>query len=240
MPSDLTQSLIRYSQGEPAAAEDLLPLVYDELRRLAQHYLKNERGDHTLQATALVHEAYLRLVDLDQVDWQGRAHFMAMAARFMRRILVDHARKRTADKRSPDGQQVPLHPDLDVPANSENPLDLLAIDELLTRLAQMNERHAKVFEMRFFAGLSVVETAHVLEVSEKTVRNDWRAARAWLLSELRDVGPAREPRRGVRTCLPRTRSAKTTHHRHNTPDHGRTIRSRHTTMRRAVWNTWNC
>lgn len=147
MEADLTQSLIHYQDGQEKAAEELLPVVYDELRKLAEHYLKNERDDHTLQATALVHEAYLRLIDLERVDWQGQAHFMAVAARFMRRILVDHARKRGADKRSPGGQKVALHPDLNVPASSEHPLDLLAIDELLTRLGQINERHARVFEI---------------------------------------------------------------------------------------------
>ena len=184
MNQDATDSLLHYMDGREEAAEELMPLVYEELRRVAANYLKNERADHTLQATALVNEAYLRLIDLRQIDWRGKAHFVAMAARFMRRILVDHARSKGTGKRSPNGEQIPMRVAIDMPATSEHPEDTLAIDEVLKQLESLNARHARVVELRHFAGLSVRETAHVLGVSEKTVKNDWKAARAWLLVKL--------------------------------------------------------
>ncbi len=184
MSDNATHFLQKLVDGNPGAAKELLPLVYKELQQVAANYLKNERSDHTLQATALVHEAYLRLIDVKEMDWQGRAHFMAMASTFMRRILVDHARARLADKRSPDGERVPFQADLVSPAPDDHPVDTLALNEVLEQMEAVNARHAKVVEMRYFAGLGVRETAHVLDVSEKTVKNDWRAARAWLLAKL--------------------------------------------------------
>ena len=184
MREDTTFFLEKFVAGNSSAAEELLPRVYDELHKVATNYLNNERRGHTLQATALVHEAYLRLIDVEKIDWQGRSHFMAIASRFMRRILVDYARSKLTDKRCPDGRRVPFRADLVSPATGDQPTDTLALHEALEQLEGINTRHAKVVEMRYFAGLGVRETAHVLGVSEKTVKNDWRAARAWLLAKL--------------------------------------------------------
>lgn len=166
--------------------EQLIPLVHGELRRIARGCLRQERPDHTLQATALVNEAFLRLVDVRQVSWRDRAHFLAMAARLMRRILVDFARTRHAAKRGGDAVRVSLaeaHGLADRPGH-----DLVALDEALSALAVRDARKARVVELRFFAGLSVEETALVLEVSRDTVLRDWRLARAWLTRELLEPG----------------------------------------------------
>lgn len=183
MQNETTRLLLNSAQGDKAALEALLPRVYDELRAIAEAKMRNERPDHTLQPTALVNEAFLRLVDQTRVQWQGRAHFCAMAANMMRRILVDHARRRAADKRGAGRGRVPLE-NVCGAAKGEDPVDIVALDDLLDELARLNERHARVVEFRFFAGMTVEETAHVLGVSPATVKNDWRTARAWLLIHL--------------------------------------------------------
>jgi RNA polymerase sigma-70 factor, ECF subfamily len=178
---DVTQLLVKWGKGDPAALEELTPVVYEELRRLARHYMANERTGHTLQATALVNEAYMRLVDIHKVQWQNRAHFFAMSARLMRRILVDSARSRKYQKRGAGAQKVSLDERLMV---SEPGRDLVALDDALEQLAKVDERKSKVVEMRFFGGLSVEETAEALSVSVDTVMRDWKLAKAWLLREL--------------------------------------------------------
>ncbi len=178
----MTQLLLAWRSGDPAALEELTPLVYEELRRLARHYMGNERVGHTLQATALVNEAYLRLVDIHKVQWQNRAHFFAMSARLMRRILVDSARSRKYQKRGAGAQKVSLDEGLLV---VEPGRDLVALDDALEALAQVDERRSKVVEMRFFGGLSVEETAEALGVSVDTVMRDWKLAKVWLLRELK-------------------------------------------------------
>jgi RNA polymerase sigma factor (TIGR02999 family) len=178
---EVTQLLIAWGKGDPAALEALTPVVYDELRRLARHYMGNERAGHTLQATALVNEAYMRLVDIHKVQWQNRAHFFAMSARLMRRILVDSARSRKYQKRGAGAQKVSLDERLLV---AEPGRDLVALDDALNELAKVDERKSKVVEMRFFGGLSVEETAEALGVSVDTVMRDWKLAKAWLLREL--------------------------------------------------------
>ena len=178
--SSATVLLLRWKDGDPKAMEELLPLVYDELRRLAQSYLRREREGHTLQSTALVHEAYLRLID-QNADWQSRSHFFGIAAQMMRRILVDHARARGAVKRG-EGLQVTLDEKMAI-ANAKN-LDVIALDGALNRLATLDEGQAKIVEMRFFAGLSIEETAEAVGVSPATVKRDWAMAKAWLMREL--------------------------------------------------------
>ncbi len=178
----MTQLLLAWRNGDPAALEELTPLVYAELRRLARHYMGNERVSHTLQATALVNEAYLKLVDIHKVQWQNRAHFFAMSARLMRRILVDSARSRKYQKRGAGAQKVSLDEALLV---VEPGRDLVALDDALEALAQVDERRSKVVEMRFFGGLSVEETAEALGVSVDTVMRDWKLAKVWLLRELK-------------------------------------------------------
>jgi RNA polymerase sigma factor (TIGR02999 family) len=185
MHDETTRLLQNICQGDHRSVEALMPLVYDELKAIAASKLRDERPDHTLQPTALVHEAFLRLVDQTQVQWQGRAHFCAMAANMMRRILIDHARRRGAQKRGAGLNKITLD-EAGALASAVDPAELVALDDLLNELAELNERHARVVELRFFAGLDVNETAHVLDVSPATVKNDWRAARAWLTSRLSD------------------------------------------------------
>ncbi len=177
-----TQILIDLSNGEPSAAGRLLPLIYDELRALAGRYMEQERADHTLQATGLVHEAYLKLIDQSRVDWKSRAHFLAVAAEMIRRVLVDHARGHLSAKRGGAAQRITLSDVTDSP--EADPIDLLDLNEALDELGALNERHRRVIELRFFGGLSVEESAHVLEVSPQTVRLDWRMARGWLRQRL--------------------------------------------------------
>jgi RNA polymerase sigma factor (TIGR02999 family) len=167
---------------EQSASDDLLPLVYDELRRLAEGYLRRERSGHTLQPTALVHEAYIRLVDQTRVDWQGRTHFLAVGAQMMRRLLIEHARRRSRRRRGGDRLRITL--DADVAPIAGQDLDLVAIRDALQRLATLDPRQARVVELRFFAGLTVAEVAQVLKVSQRTVEGDWTHARAWLRREL--------------------------------------------------------
>ena len=184
--SEITRLLQQLSEEErrsPQASERLLELVYDELRRTAGALMARERAGHTLQPTALVHEAYLRLVHQDQVMWTDRAHFLGIAARCMRQILVDHARGKGAEKRGGDLQRVTL--DEGLLSDADEALELLMLDDALDKLAQLDERAAKVAEMRLFGGMTVDETAHALAVSKRTVDGDWQTARLWLSRELR-------------------------------------------------------
>ncbi len=181
---DVTQLLAGLGAGDEQAAEHLLPLVYNELRALAERNLRHERPDHTLQATALVHEAYIRLVDSSRIRLRNRAHFFALAAQAMRRILVDHARGQKRRKRGGGRTKISLE---GLPAISvETDVDLLALDEALGRLGEINDRYARIVEMRFFGGMTMEEIAELLEVSKSTVERDWRVARAWLYRELRE------------------------------------------------------
>lgn len=180
--TEVTQILLHWRAGETDAAARLMPLVYEELRRLARDYLRRERGDHTLQPTALVHEAYLRLVDDSRVNWQNRAHFYGIAAKLMRRILVDHARARNAIKRGGLAEKVPLDEARDLPPEATN--DLVALDGALQDLAKTYPRKSEVVELKFFGGLEANEIAEVLQVSPKTVLRDWQFAKLWLCREL--------------------------------------------------------
>jgi len=180
--SEVTSWLIAHSEGDPKVAEDLLPLVYGKLCALAGRMMRDERAGHTLEPTGLVHEAYLRLVDIERIDWKGKTHFFAMAARQMRRVLIDHARKRGAKKRGGGLQCVTLTEGAAL--GGEDRVDLLAIHEALEKLERRNERRCRVAEMRLFGGLRTSEIAHVLRVSERTVKQDWQMARAWLAREL--------------------------------------------------------
>ena len=182
MSHNITHLLNEWSDGDRQALDKLTPLVYEELRHQAARYLRRERPGHTLQTTALIHEAYLRLIDAKDVHWQSRAHFFAIAANLMRRILVEHARRRDADKRGGSHVRVQLDEALAVAVESD--VDLLAIDEALDRLAAIDPQQARVVELRFFSGLSVEETAAALGVSPKTVKRDWSVARAWLRREI--------------------------------------------------------
>ncbi|HEX8283652.1 MAG TPA: sigma-70 family RNA polymerase sigma factor [Pyrinomonadaceae bacterium] len=187
LQSEVTGILRDWSGGDARAPERLMPFVYDELRRLARAFLARERDAHTLQPTALVHEAYMRLVDQTQVRWQNRAHFFGVAARMMRRILVDHARARATEKRGGAAVLLSLE-DVQLPAG-QRAAGLLALDEALERLAAMDERKCRVVEMRFFGGLTDEEIAEVLGVTTRTVLRDWKKARLWLYREL---SPGRE------------------------------------------------
>jgi RNA polymerase sigma-70 factor, ECF subfamily len=183
--TDLTRILNQASSGDSSAVNRLMPMVYDELRALAQSYLTQERRDHTLQATALVHEAYMRLVKQTEVEWKSRAHFFAVAAQAIRRILVDHARTHDRLKRGGDLQQVRLSEDAAI-LKGRDP-DLLALDEALAKLAELHARQAQIVELRFFGGLTLKEIADYLGVSPRTVDDDWHMARAWLRRALREV-----------------------------------------------------
>jgi RNA polymerase sigma factor (TIGR02999 family) len=178
----VTQLLLEVSGGDRSAVDELLPLVYRELKRLAGAQLRNERPGHTLQPTALVHEAYIKLVDQRDVSWQNRAHFMGVAAQVMRRILMDYARTRNREKRGSGVRPVALDEALVV--SEDRSSELVEIDEALTRLEQMDPRQAKVVELRFFGGLSVEETAEVMGISTPTVKREWAMAKAWLRREL--------------------------------------------------------
>jgi RNA polymerase sigma factor (TIGR02999 family) len=187
-PEDITQILQEVSGGNREAPARLMPLVYDELRRLADHYLRRERPDHTLQPTALVHEAYLKLIDQTRVDWQNRAHFFGVAAQLMRRILVDHARRHQASKRGGFRQKLTLDEAVDYSQTRD--IDLVRLDEALTALAQFDARQSRVVELRFFGGLTIEETAEALSVSPATVKVDWSMAKAWLRREIGGGGDA--------------------------------------------------
>jgi RNA polymerase sigma factor (TIGR02999 family) len=178
----VTQLLQAWSEGDQAALEKLMPLVYDELHRLAKRYMAQEGSGHILQTTALVNEAYLKLVDSSQMNWRNRAHFFAVAAQLMRRILIDYARSRRSLKRGAELQSVSLD---EAPAVTQEPSsDLVALDDALNALAEIDPRKSRVVQLRFFGGLSVEETAEVLKVSADTVMSDWKVAKLWLLHEL--------------------------------------------------------
>ena len=179
---DVTELLLAWGRGDESAFERLVPMVHAELRRLARIQMAGEHPGHTLQTTALVNEAYVRLIDLSQVRWQDRAHFLGMSARVMRRILVDHARARGASKRGGRDQKVPIEEAAVV--TQERAVDLIALDDALNALAVVDARKSQVVEMRFFGGLTIEETAESLQVSPETVKRDWRVAKVWLLREL--------------------------------------------------------
>ena len=179
----VTQRLIAWSSGDAGARDDVIRAVYQELHCMAARYLRLERPDHSLQPTALVHEAYLRLIDQTQVTWQSRAHFFGVAAQMMRRILVDHARTKQRGKRGGSAARIPL--DEAFFLTPEKSADLVALDESLDRLAEIDNRKSRVVEMRYFGGLSVEETAQALDVSPQTVMRDWKLAKAWLYKELK-------------------------------------------------------
>jgi RNA polymerase sigma factor (TIGR02999 family) len=181
-PPDVTGLLQAWGGGDPAALDRLVPIVYDELRRQAQRYLRRENPGHTLQTTALVHEAYLRLVDQREARWQNRAQFFGVAAQAMRRILVDHARRHQAAKRGGSAIQVPYEEDAMAAVASD--VDLVSLDDALTRLAALDAQQARVVELRYFTGLGIEETAEALGISPATVKREWAMARAWLKREL--------------------------------------------------------
>jgi RNA polymerase sigma factor (TIGR02999 family) len=184
--SQVTHLLRAWSDGDQQALEQLLPLVEAELRRLARAYMYRERRDHTLQPTALINEAFIRLAGVQNIRWQDRAHFFGICARLMRRVLVDYARARGFQKRGARAEKVPLH-EVSIPV-PELPVDIVALDLALDALAMKDERKSRVVELRFFAGLSTEETAEVLRVSPDTVKRDWRMAKLWLLRQL-EAGP---------------------------------------------------
>ena len=179
---NITKLLLDWRNGDSQALDRLMPLVYEELRRMANNYMRNERQGHTLQTSALVNEAYLRLVDHENIAWQNRAHFFGVAAQAMRRILVDHARTRNYQKRGGGAQQVSL--DEAATLAEDRAAELIALDEALQELAKMDERKSRVVELRYFGGLSMEETAEALGISIPTVTRDWTTAKAWLLREM--------------------------------------------------------
>jgi RNA polymerase sigma-70 factor, ECF subfamily len=179
----ITAMLNEWSDGKPEALDALLPIVYAELHRQASRYLRRERVGHTLQATGLIHEAYLKLVDQHSVNWQNRAHFFGIAAQVMRRILVDYAKARHREKRGGAGENLPLE-ETQLMVPGEKTVDLVVLDESLTRLALLDERQARIVELRYFSGLSIEETAQALRISPATVKSDWKSAKAWLYKEI--------------------------------------------------------
>jgi RNA polymerase sigma factor (TIGR02999 family) len=181
-PRDLTQLLVNWRKGDKAALDEMTPVLYEELRRLARYFLSTERSDHTLQPTALVNEAYLRLVDQRAVDWRNRAHFLGVAATIMRRILINHAEARNAAKRQAFGEAVALEDALNVFTNPR--VDLLELNRSLDRLAKLDAQQGKVVELRYFGGLSIDETAEVMGISPATVKRDWVTAKLWLVQQL--------------------------------------------------------
>ncbi len=187
MDPNVNAIVSRLNSGDPKAPDELLPLVYDELRALAQAYFRRERSDHTLQPTSLVHEAYVKLLDQTRIEWQGKAHFLAVAAMAMRRVLIDHARKQNALRRGGNLDRVTLS-NLDL-TDDKDDIDLLALDELLDELATLDDRQHRIVELRFFGGLTVPEVATVLNLSRSTIEAEWRMARAWLSTKLSDNTP---------------------------------------------------
>jgi RNA polymerase sigma factor (TIGR02999 family) len=187
-PDGVTQLLINWRNGDKAALDQLLPLVYEELRRLARGFMGKERNNHTLQTSALINEAYLKLVEQDETNWQNRAHFFAVAAQIMRHILVDHARSYGYEKRGAGAQRVGLD-DAKV-FSEERARELVALDEALADLATVDPRKSRLVELRFFGGLNIDETAEVMELSPTTVQREWRAAKAWLQRFIKGENPA--------------------------------------------------
>ncbi|MCI0390275.1 MAG: sigma-70 family RNA polymerase sigma factor [Acidobacteria bacterium] len=182
-PNEITERLIAWGNGDAAALNELIPVVYQELRRMAGHYLRLENPGHTLQPTALVHEAWLRLIDQTRVNWQNRSQFFGVAAQMMRRILVDHAKTKHREKRG--GDAVKLSLDDVINLSQERAADLIALDDALDTLAAIDKRKSRVVELRYFGGFSVEETAQILEVSPDTVMRDWKMAKAWLYQQIR-------------------------------------------------------
>jgi len=185
---DVTQLLVNWSTGDQASLEQLLPLVYGELRRLASSYLRRERSNHTLQSTALVHEAFMRLVSQQDVQWKNRAHFYAIAAQMIRRILVDYARSQHAEKRGSGAVKLALDEAMAVAQTPGTDIDLLGLNDALDQLAILDERQSRIVELRFFAGLSIEETAEVLHLSPASIKREWQTARAWLFREMTRTG----------------------------------------------------
>lgn len=183
-PSEVTRMLLDWSNGDKAALDKLVPVVYEELRRLASYYMRRERPGHTLQTSALVNEAYMRLVDYRQMQWQSRAHFFAVAAQAMRRVLVDHARKQRFAKRGGGAVKVSLDESLAV--SQKQAADLIALDDALTGLEAIDARKCRIVELRFIGGLNIEETAEVLDISPATVQREWRAAKAWLYRAIKE------------------------------------------------------
>lgn len=181
-PNEITEQLIAWSKGDAAALEKLIAAVYHELRRMADNYLRGEDSGHSLQPTALVHEAYLRLIDQTKIEWHNRAQFFGVAAQMMRRILIDHAKARHRLKRGGAAIRVALDENADF--TQERAAELIALDEALQTLAELDQRKSRIVELRYFGGLSVAETAQVLGISDKTVMRDWNLAKAWLYREL--------------------------------------------------------
>jgi len=181
-PNDVTQLLVDWGKGNKQALDGLMPLVYDELHRIASRYLRRERQGHTLQTTALINEAYMRIVDQNRVNWQSRAHFFGVAAQMMRRILVDHARSHLYAKRGGGAQKLTLDEAIATP--QERDLDLVALDDALTTLARVDPQQGRIIELRFFGGLTIEETAEVIGISPATVKRDWNMAKAWLYGEI--------------------------------------------------------
>jgi RNA polymerase sigma factor (TIGR02999 family) len=178
----VTELLVRWRSGDPEALQSLMPLVYDEMRRLAHRYLRRERPGHTLQSTALVHEAFVRLTGNAPPQWEDRAHFFGIAAHLMRQILVEYARTRNAGKRG--GAAIKLNIDSIIEPSAKPDLDIVALDDALTDLARIDAQQSRVVELRFFSGLSIEDTAQVMGISESTVKRDWNTARVWLYREL--------------------------------------------------------
>lgn len=185
-PEEVSQLLRDWSSGDQAALDKLIPVVYQELRRLARHYMRNERAGHTLQTTALVNEAYMRLAGYKEMRWQSRAHFFAVSAQVMRRILVEHARRRNFAKRGGGAQKVALDEAAVVSAGRS--AEVIAVEEALTDLESWDPRKGKIVELRFFGGLSIEETAEVLKISPTTVQREWRSAKAWLYRAISEEG----------------------------------------------------
>jgi RNA polymerase sigma factor (TIGR02999 family) len=191
-PTEFTQLLENWRGGDKAALDQMTPVVYDELRRLARFFLSSERPDHTLQPTALVHEAYLRLVDQRSVDWKNRAHFLGVASSMMRRILINHARDRRAAKREGLANTLSLEDALGVFANPQ--IDLLDLNQALQELTEMDPQQGKVVELRYFGGLTIEETAEVMGISPATVKREWGTARLWLLRQMEGPDVSNSPR----------------------------------------------
>ena len=183
-PADVTQLLLAWGEGSEAAAQQLLPAIYDELHRQAARAMRREAVEHTLQATALVNEAYLRLVDQRRVEWRNRAQFFGVAAQLMRRILIDHARARLAEKRGGNAQRISLSEAQPASPDGEEGMEVLALNEALERLTALDPRQGKLVEMRYFGGLSIEEAAEALDISPATVKREWASARAWLRREM--------------------------------------------------------
>lgn len=183
IPDEITSMLKAWSEGDRAAADQFMPLIYDELRRQARRFLNRERANHTLQTTALVHEAYLRLIEQRDVSWQNRAHFFGIAAQMMRRILVNHAVSRKRDKRGGTAEKIQLDETIQIRA-ADKGVDLIELDEALNRLEKLDERQSRVVELRYFGGMSIEETAEVMALSPATVKREWNMARTWLRAEL--------------------------------------------------------